>query len=134
MSPSPVNTPVQAVGTNVTVVSTTEIVAVTANNIVTNNLQTQVQFEFDIDFLNSSTGTTLTLKIRRGTGITGTVVATYGPVTLVASARSFASMIAVDVPGEVHGASYVGTVTVAGNSGSPVIETAGLQVLVSSAS
>lgn len=131
---SSVNTPLLVSGTAINVVSTTEIVAVVSGGVTTNNAQTQVQFEFDLDFLNSSSGTTITLKIRRGNGITGAAVATFGPFALTASLRSNYSMNAVDVPGEVHQAVYSATVTVAGNSGTPVIETATLQALVTPAS
>lgn len=125
--PSPSNIPAMGVAGPINVVSTTEIVAVTSAPINTDNLETAVNIIACIDFLNSSSGTTATVKIERGIAIAGTPITsggTWGPVALTASVRSQMIAMGVDNPGQVGGQQYVATVTVAGNSGTPVIEKA----------
>lgn len=127
MCPSPLNAPLMGVGSSISVVSTTEIVAATSGPVNTDNLETVVYLEANLDFLNSSSGTTITLKLERGTAIGGTAITsggTWGPFALTASARSNYGIAGYDLPGLVFNQKYVFTVTVAGNSGSPTIETA----------
>lgn len=134
---SPLNATLPGVGSAVSVVSTTEIVAVVSQPVNCDALVTQVQLEWSIDLTNSSSGTSITVKIRRGNGITGTLVTganTWGPFALTASVRSNVSGCAYDVPGAEGGAVYSITVTIAGNSGSPVINTAVVQATASAQS
>lgn len=135
--PSPINGTALGIGTAINVVSTTEIVAAVSAGVNCDNVQTQVSLSGSIDFLNSSTGTSVTLKIRRGNGITGTLITnanTWGPFTLVASNRVNFNIDGSDIPGLVGGQVYSLTVTVAGNSGTPVIEVATLQAFAMSQS
>lgn len=134
---SPLNATLPGVGSAISVVSTTEIVAAVSQPVNCDALVTQVQLEWSIDLTNSSSGTTATVKIRRGNGITGTLVTganTWGPFTLVASNRLGLSGCAYDVPGAEGGVVYSVTVTIAGNSGSPTINTAIVQATASSQS
>jgi hypothetical protein len=134
---SPLNATLPGVGSAISVVSTTEIVAVVSNPVNLDAVVTQVQLEWAVDLTNSSSGTTVTVKVRRGNGITGTLVTganTWGPFTLTSSNRSNFSGVAYDVPGAEGGAVYSVTVTIAGNSGSPTINTATVQATASSQS
>lgn len=134
---SPLNATLPGVGSAISVVSTTEIVAATSQGVNLDGIQTLVTLSFAVDLLNSSSGTSVTFKVRRGTGITGTLVTganTWGPFALTASARQNFSGVAYDIPGLEGGAQYSVTATIAGNSGTPTIETAVLEAQTSSQS
>lgn len=134
---SPSNATLPGVGAAINVVSTTEIVAASSQGVNLDGIQTLVQLEWAMDLTNSSTGTSVTFKIRRGTGITGTLVTganTWGPFALTASLRNNFSGVAYDIPGLEGGQQYSVTATVAGNSGTPVINTAVIQATTSSQS
>ena len=135
--PSPINASALAVQAATSVVSTTEIVIALSSPVNCDNVQTQVNLRACVDFLNSSSGTSITFKVRRGNGITGTLVSnanTWGPFALTASVRSNYSLDASDIPGLVGGQVYSLTATVAGNSGSPTVETATLQAFTAAQS
>ena len=98
--------------------------------------QSLVLVEFNLDFLNSSSGTTITFKVRR-TSATGTLVTnanTWGPFTLAASSRYNFGISATDQPGESAGLVYVVTATIASNSGTATFETAIVSVQVQAGS
>lgn len=134
---SPSNATLPGVGSAINVVSTTEIVIATSQGVNLDGIQTLCQLEWAVDLTNSSTGTSVTFKVRKGTGITGALVSganTWGPFALTASLRSNFSGLSYDVPGMEGGQQYSLTATVAGNSGTPVVNTATLQATTSSQS
>jgi hypothetical protein len=122
--PSPINTPMPVLVTGVTTSGAAEFVIATIANVNLDNLETIVLLQCDMDVLNSSSGVSLTLKIRRGTGTGGASVATFGPFGLTASVRSNPSMSAFDQPGMVGSMTYTITGTVASNAGTFTVETA----------
>jgi hypothetical protein len=66
----------------------------------------------DITLAAGTTGNTV--NIRRGTGTTGTVVATVGPIAVTASTRILFAILGTDTQaGEEAGQQYVLTVTLA---------------------
>ena len=125
--PSQLNTPAAGQASAVTVVTTAETVAVTAGNIIAPNQTPRVYLNGTLDITIGTGGVTLTVKLERGTVAGGTVVATWGPATVVAGNRYVIDVNAVDLPGEIHGASYVMTVTVGSASGNSTVNTAILQ-------
>lgn len=134
---SPSNATLPGVGSAISVVSTTEIVAAVSQGVNLDGIQTLVQLEWAFDLTNSSSGTTATVKVRRGNGITGALVTggnTWGPFTLVASNRLNISGMSWDIPGLEGGQVYSVTLTIAGNTGTPTINTVTLQATTSSQS
>ncbi len=134
--PSPLNTPSTTIATAVTTAGATEILVVTSGPVNCDNLETIVNIECAVDFLNSASGTTMTWRIRRGT-VTGAVITSgsaWGPFTLTASARSNFVVMGVDLPGLVHGQVYVLTMQIASNAATATVETAAIQAWPSAAS
>lgn len=128
--PSPVSTPLPTVATGATITDANEHVAVVTSGVYTDAIRPNVYLDASGDLLNSSSGTTLTVRIRRGNGITGTVVATYGPFTLTASARSNWSINGLDTPPESFGLVYSVTLQLASNAGTATVESALVDVMV----
>lgn len=94
----------------VTVVTTTETVVLTLPGVSTNGAQDQVFVSGSLAMLLGTAATTLTVRVRRGTGITGTVVGVAEVDTAIAAETDPFPFDALDVPGEVAGLAYVVTV------------------------
>lgn len=135
--PGPVNTPIPAVATAVTTSAATELVIVTSNPVNIDVPQLVVLMSFDVDFLNSASGATITFKVKRGTTTGGTLISsanTWGPFTLAASTRYQFGFTCYDEPGPGSGYQYVVTGTIASNAATSTYETAVLTVQCQQAS
>jgi hypothetical protein len=86
--------------------------------------------EATIDLTIGTGGTTVTLKIERGTAAAGTNVQTIGPLTAVAANRVQYTIIALDTPGQVVSQQYVCTVTVGAATGNSTCNYAALVLQV----
>jgi hypothetical protein len=125
--PSLINTPAPVVATAVTTSAATELVIVTSSPCNLLVPEALILIQFEVDFLNSASGATITFKIRRGTTTGGTLVTvanTWGPFTLAASTRYNFGMSAYDQPGEAGGIQYTVTGTIASNAATSTYETA----------
>lgn len=125
---SPINTPLLATKAISSITDALEHVVALSNPVNADNVETNVLLDGNVDITNSSSGTALTLKLRQGNGITGTVVATWGPFDLTASKRSMASAIGNDTPGLVAGMLYSLTALVTSNTGTVTVNNATLSV------
>ena len=94
----------------VTVVTTAETVALTLPAVSTNGAQDQVFISGSLAMLLGTAATTATIRVRRGTGITGTVVGLAEIDTAVPAETDPFPFDALDVPGEVAALAYVVTV------------------------
>lgn len=131
--PSPINTPLPTVGGSVTVTTTTETVVVVSAVCNTDAIESVVLLDALVDLTIGTGGLTATLSIRRGNGITGTVVAAIGPLTVVAGNRQQFSHLAVDKPGLVTGMVYSFTVTIGSASGNSTANFSALALQVQQA-
>lgn len=96
--------------TDVTVTTTTETVALTLPSISTPGAGSQVTIDGALTMTYGTGATAVTVRVRRGTGITGTVVGEGNPLTVSAGNTSEQTFSVVDTPGEVAGQAYVVTV------------------------
>lgn len=131
--PSPVNTPTPAVATAITTSAATELLIVTSSAINLDTPESLVLIEFEVDFLNSASGATITFKLERGAAAGGTLISkasTWGPFTLAASTRYNFSGAGIDTPGASAGLTYVLTGTIASNAATSTYETAVIAVQV----
>jgi hypothetical protein len=72
-----------------------------------------VDLDCSIDITIGTSGVTLTLKLERGAVAGGTIIATWGPATVVATSRYVLGVNASDVQAaELYGQAYVLTATV----------------------
>jgi hypothetical protein len=90
-----------------TVTTTTETVVLTLPSISTANAGETVEISGAVDFTAGTAATFVTPRVRRGTGITGTVVGDADPITVTAGATSQVTFSVADNPGEVAGQPYV---------------------------
>lgn len=97
--------------------------------IATRSDQDAVILHGSVDITAGTAGTAVTLKIRQGAGVGGTVVATYGPVTVTAADRYSIPIDGVDVPGQVAGESYTLTATVTAASAASTVHACALTAL-----
>ena len=101
----------QAASTTATnIPTTTETVLVTTPPLSTDGAAQQVSLQATAIFATGTATTAVRLRIRRGTGITGTVVADSGSVVAAASSGIDLGVDGVDSPGEVADQQYVLTV------------------------
>lgn len=122
----------QAVSSAATsIVTTTETVLATLPPVSTDGSVQRVQLQAFASFTTGAGTTGYTLRIRRGTGITGTVVATSGIIAAAASTLVAGGVDGLDAPGEVADQQYVLTVQLAGATGNGTGSLAGLQGITS---
>lgn len=113
-----------------TVTTTTETVILTFPAISTPNAGSQVTIQADMDITWGTGTTTGRFRIRRGTGITGTIVADTGALSYTAGSTYDSSITGEDTPGEVAGQAYVVTVQAAGASGNSTVSLASGSIMV----
>lgn len=114
----------------VNVVTTAETVALVTPPVSTTFAGDSIDIEGMVD-LTAGTGTTaVTLRIRRGNGITGTVVGVAEPDTLAAGNSAALQFQGVDTPGDVAGQVYSLTVQQTGATGNGTINGAASTVNV----
>jgi hypothetical protein len=95
--------------TSVTVTTTTETVLCTLSGLSASNGQV-IRLIATSQFTSGTSTTALTFRIRRGTGITGTVVGPAAALTTTATNVVQVTHVVEDSPGEVSGQQYVLTV------------------------
>lgn len=113
-----------------TLVTTAETVVATLSGISTRNASEQVNFRSRAE-ISWGTGTTSgVVRIRRGTGITGTLVSTQPLLTVAAGNVSGNDPVAIDTPGEVANQSYVLTVQQTAATGNGSVTLGQLQATI----
>lgn len=103
---------------NVTIVTTAETVVCTLAGVSAQGPQCSVQLRGWAQVTLAANSTGVTLRVRRGTSVSGTLVGEANAVTSgITASTNFAGDVEVtDAPGEVAGQSYVLTVEVTGAS------------------
>lgn len=96
--------------------TTTETVLATSPPLSADGQSQSVALEAVAGFTAGTGTTSVTVRIRRGTGITGAVVASAAGITVAAGNLVSVPIIGVDSPGEVADQQYVVTVQQAGAS------------------
>lgn len=132
--PSPINTPAFGTASVSTITDALEHVVAVSGPVNADNVETQVLLDGNLDITNSSSGASVTLKLRRGNGITGATVVTWGPFNLTASNRSAWPCVGVDTPGLVGGQVYSLTALVTSNAGTVNVNNASISVQSQAAS
>lgn len=116
----------------VNIVTTTETVALVTPPVSTTFAGDQIDIEGMIN-VTAGTGTTAcTLRVRRGNGITGTVVRVADTDTLAAGSSESFPLQCVDTPGDVAGQVYSLTVQQTGATANGTINGASSCVTVGS--
>lgn len=92
------------------VTTTTETVILTLPAVSTNGAQDTVALQGSVDITTGAGSTFVTVRVRRGTGITGAVVGAQDPITATAGSTQNIGFDVADNPGEVAGQAYVVTV------------------------
>ena len=110
-----------------TITGSTELVAVTSNGVNTGAPGARVMIRGYLNATAGTVGTTLTIRIRRGTSITGTLVGQADVFTIVASTINQLAILAVDSPGEVAQQQYVVTVQQGAGAGNGTLNDAGIE-------
>lgn len=116
--------------TDTPVVTTAETAAVVSDPISTGSGAEEITISGTIS-LTTGTGTTsVTIRCRRGNGITGTVVGETVPHTIGAAASVNLPYSFPDTPGEVAGQLYTLTVQQTGASANGTINNASITVTI----
>lgn len=90
-----------------TLVTVAETVIATIGNVSNQSADGVIRFVGYASIIGGTNTTFATLRIRRGTGITGTIVGEADPATLTGAAQGAFPILAEDAPGEVGGVPYV---------------------------
>lgn len=114
----------------VTITTTTETVAATTLPISTDGANQTVNLDCSGEVTPGTSTTALVIKVRRGTGITGTQVGTTQTLTVTAPNKTGFSVQVADTPGEVAGQQYVVTVTQTGAAANGTIDQAAIQAVI----
>jgi hypothetical protein len=110
--------------------TTGEVIAVTLNDISTDDPQAKVVLIGRATVSPGTGGTAVNLRIRRGSATTSPLVGELVAHAVSAGANSSATIVVEDVPGEVFRQAYVLTVEQVGATGSGTIANASLTALV----
>lgn len=94
------------------IVTTTETVAATVAGVSTPRANVKVGLKATVQVTTGTNTTALTVRLRRGTAITDTLVGEANPVQVAAAAGSTeeCTIMWEDAPGDVAGQSYVVTI------------------------
>lgn len=99
--------------TDVTVTTTTETAVITSQNLTTGSQGDQIALTASCDLTSGTGATTATLRLRRGSGTSGTAIATSDAIDLTAADTTTLAIAATDSPGEVVDATYTLTIAIA---------------------
>lgn len=104
-----------------TLTTTTETAVLTMNGLNTRGPSDTIMFEGQGKVASGTGVTAVTATLRRGSGITGTIVAVAEPQPLAASTTGTFTWSFVDAPGEIANASYTVTLTQVGATGNGTV-------------
>lgn len=113
-------------GSAINVPTTTETIAATVQ-VSTDNAGANVTLEGNLDLTTGTGVTGVTVQVRRGATVAGTVVGSAEVPAAAASTRVVFPIQVNDNPGEVASQSYVLTVTQTAATGNGTINSASLQ-------
>jgi len=116
----------------VNVVTTTETVALVTPPVSTTYSGDQIDIEGKINVTAGTSTTAVVLRVRRGNGITGTVVGVAETDTEAAGASGSFPLQVVDTPGDVAGQVYSLTVQQTAATGNGTVNAAASCVTVGS--
>lgn len=131
--PSPLNRPLPAFASAVTIGTDVEHVAVTSPVVIVDTPQYVVVLHGLIDITIGTAGAAITLMLERGTAAAGTPVTsggTWGPYAVTATDEYQFVVMGLDEPGQAFGSQYVLTVTVGSASGDSTVNAAYLEAIV----
>lgn len=111
---------------NQTVVTTAETAIATLPGISLNDASESIYLRGSAIITIGTAGVTAELQVRRGNGITGSIVSVSKPVTVTAAAVAQLAVECIDTPGHLAGGQYTLTVTVASASGNSTVALASL--------
>lgn len=118
------------VTTDTPVTTTTETIALTTAAISTPGPGTNVSIQGIIEMTYGTGTTAVTVRVRRGTTITGTLVGEGNAYTVAAGNTSEQTFSVEDTPGEVAGQAYVVTVQQTGATANGTVVSAEAEVTV----
>jgi hypothetical protein len=133
--PSPLNMPTPAFATGATISDALEHVLVTSPKVIVDTPQDVVALRGLVDLTFGADATAITLNIRRGSTIGGTLVTagnTWGPYPVIGSAEGQFVAMGFDDSPAAFGEVYVLTATAAGNDTATTVNGAYLEVIVQS--
>lgn len=113
--------------TDTPLVTTTEAVGATVVGVSNQSVDGIIRLTAYVAVTGGTNTTFATVRIRRGNGITGTIVGESNPVTLTGAAAVAVPISAEDIPGEVGGVPYSVTVQLTAASANGAINYAGIQ-------
>lgn len=112
--------------TDTPLVTVTEAVAAVVGNVSNQSPDGVVRFLGQVAVTGGTNTTAMTLRVRRGNGITGTLVGEAETVLLTGATTGMASIQVEDSPGEVGGVPYSLTVQLVAASANGAVSTASL--------
>jgi hypothetical protein len=107
----------QATVNSGTITTTTELATAVLPGIATGPGGSAVQLLAVIAFTTGTGVTSVTVRVRQGSGITGTVVGSSGAVVIAASTAGVVPIEVIDNPAEVNGLQYALTIQQAAATG-----------------
>ena len=114
----------------VTITTTTEKVAATTLPLTTDGANQTVNIDASGEVTTGTGTTSIQIRVRRGTGITGTQVGVTQTITTTAGNLYPFSIQVADTPGEVDGQQYVVTVQQVAATGNGTIDQAAIQPII----
>jgi hypothetical protein len=127
--PAPVNVHTSVVTTGQAVTTTSETVVATLAGLNVDRIQRRVGFGGLVNILVGTGGTSVTVRVRRGS-VSGAVVGVAQGQAVAAGSTYSIAVDALDEPGEVAGATYVLTVAVAAATANSTVNYAHLAAVV----
>jgi len=127
--PSPVNIYTATVTSSQSVTTTTETAVATMSRLNVDRIQRRIQFNGLVNITPGTGGTSVTLRVRRGS-VGGTIVGVAQAQAVTAGSTYSIAINVTDEPGEVAGAGYVLTVAVASATDNSTVNYAHLLAVV----
>lgn len=112
-----------------TLVTTAETVAAVIGNVSNQSADGVIRFTGYAAVLGGTNTTLVTARVRRGNGITGTIVGEADPLTLVGAGQLGIPISCEDTPGEVGGVPYSLTIQLTGASANGTVLAASLTAI-----
>ena len=131
--PSPLNIPMPAYVSAVTIADDTESVVIASPRVIVDDPQSVVILHGMIDVTLGADASAATLKLKRGATIAGTLITkggTWGPFTVTPALEVPGLVMGFDEPGDVFDEQYVLTITVTDASAASTVNAAYLEAIV----
>jgi hypothetical protein len=119
-----------SVTTDVSVVTTNETAAVTSPPVTPSTDGGEITITGVVNITTGTGTTAVTVRVRRGNGVSGALVGETMPHTLAAAASADIAFQVTDTPGAVAGQQYTATVVQTAASGNGTVNNASISVTV----